>query len=187
MEKPGGPPLFDAVADGRECPHLGRRVDQGRTSSRPSRPCAAAGSAAAAAADPAAPRRGVGRGRVRPVAAVAGIATIAATACGAVRRSARSTMTPYWRCASSHVAAPRRSGAVRGPRCCRRRYARGRWSCAARRAAWRLCRRHVLQNQDYSLETPFSRRGPTTFAERHDVNIVPAMQPEGCGRSRPKM
>ena len=54
-----------------------------------------------------------------------------------------------------------------------------------RPAVW--CRRQVLQNQDYSLESPFSRRGPTTFADRHDVNIVPAMQPEGCGRSRPKM
>ena len=37
------------------------------------------------------------------------------------------------------------------------------------------------------LKLPSHTVAPTTFADRHDVNIVPAMQPEGCGRSRPKM
>jgi hypothetical protein len=99
-----GRSLFDAVANRRECPHLGRRVRHRRTSWRPTRPCAAAGPADAAPAAPATPGRGVGRGRVRPVAAVAGIAAVAATTCGAVRRSARCAMASYWCCASSHVA-----------------------------------------------------------------------------------
>ena len=92
-----GRPLLDAVANRRECPHLGRRVHHGRTCSRPARPCAAAGPAAAT------PRRGVGRGRVRSVAAVAAVAAIAATACRAGRCPARCAMSIYWCCASSHV------------------------------------------------------------------------------------
>src|SRR5438128_1932565 len=99
-----GRSLFDAVADRRECPHLGRRVHHGGTGSRPSRPCAAAGRAAAAPAAPAARRRGVGRGRVRPVAAVAAVAAVATTTCGALRCRARGAMASYWCCASCHVA-----------------------------------------------------------------------------------
>src|SRR5450759_1248891 len=89
--------ILDAGSDRRECPHLCVRVHHGRTCSRPAGPCAATGPADAAPAAPAASRRGVGRGRVRPVAA------IAATTCGAVRCSARCTMASYWCCASCHV------------------------------------------------------------------------------------
>jgi hypothetical protein len=61
-----GRSLFDAVADRRECPHLGRRVRHGRTGWRPARPCAAAKCAGAAPAAPAIPQLGVGRGRYDP-------------------------------------------------------------------------------------------------------------------------
>src|SRR5204863_6994193 len=71
--------LFDAFANRRECPHLGRCVRHGRTDSRPSWPSAAAGPADAAPdTTPAALQRGVGRIGVRPIAAVA---PVAATAC----------------------------------------------------------------------------------------------------------
>src|SRR3989440_585202 len=51
--------LFDALANRRECPHLGRCVRHGRTDSRPSWPSAAAGPADAAPdTTPAALQRG---------------------------------------------------------------------------------------------------------------------------------
>ena len=40
-----GRSLLDGLADWRECPHLGNRIYQGRTWSRPMRPCVAAGPA----------------------------------------------------------------------------------------------------------------------------------------------
>src|SRR5438445_5136098 len=80
--------LFDALANRRECPHLGRCVRHGRTDSRPSWPSAAAGPADAAPdTTPAALQRGVGRIGVRPIAAVA---PVAATTCRAGRCSALS-------------------------------------------------------------------------------------------------
>ena len=99
--------LLEAPTDRRECPHLGRRVRHRRTGWRPARPCAAAGPASAAPATAAAPRRGVGRGGARLVAAVATVATIAAgaaTACRAGRFRARCAVAIYWCRASSHVA-----------------------------------------------------------------------------------
>src|SRR5947207_6830988 len=84
--------LLDAAADRRERPHLGRRVDHGRTGSRPARPSAAAGPADGAPAAPAVTRRVVGRVRGRPVAA---IAAVAATACRAGRSTARYAMAKY--------------------------------------------------------------------------------------------
>src|SRR5436853_3881254 len=73
--------LFDALANRRECPHLGRCVRHGRTDSRPSWPSAAAGPADAAPdTTPAALQRGVGRIGVRPIAAVAPVAATAGQA-----------------------------------------------------------------------------------------------------------
>ena len=92
-----GRSFLNVFADRRERPHLGRCVHHGRTCPRPARPYAADGPADAALASPAAPRRRVGRVRVRPVAA------IAATACRAGRSTARCAMAMYWCCASSHV------------------------------------------------------------------------------------
>src|SRR5271155_157294 len=84
------PLLLDVLADRRERPHLGRRVRHGRTGSPPSPPYAAGRPAATASAAPAASRRGVGWGQVRPVAAtaVAAVTAISATACRAGRCSA---------------------------------------------------------------------------------------------------
>lgn len=95
---------FDALADRRKCPDLGRRVYHRRAAWRPSRP-PAAGPAEGAPAAPATSRRGVGRVRVRrPVTAIAAVAAVAATARRAGRSTARCAMS-ICRCrASCHVA-----------------------------------------------------------------------------------
>jgi hypothetical protein len=95
-----GRPLLDAFADRCERPHLGSRIHDGRTNSRPAGPSAAARPAEAAPAAPVARWRGVGRVRVRPVAA---IATKTATACRAGISTARCAMALYRCCTSSHV------------------------------------------------------------------------------------
>ena len=94
--------FLDVFTDRCKRPHLGRRVHDRRTCSRPSRLCRAAGSAAAPAAATVTRRR-VRRGRVRLVAAVTPIAAIAPTASRAVGCRARCAMATYWCRASSHV------------------------------------------------------------------------------------